>query len=120
MSFKFFFSSRRRHTRWPRDWSSDVCSSDLAISDSNPMAAEAVALGLESDIAQALINQTVIGEGQMLAQSDETARDLRENVTSPNGTHEAGLNTLAAFDLQTAIRSCVNSAANRATILGKK
>src|SRR5690625_5534613 len=28
MSF-FFFSSRRRHTRWPRDWSSDVCSSDL-------------------------------------------------------------------------------------------
>src|SRR5437870_10161322 len=26
---EFFFSSRRRHTRWPRDWSSDVCSSDL-------------------------------------------------------------------------------------------
>src|SRR5690625_4315196 len=25
----FFFSSRRRHTRWPRDWSSEVCSSDL-------------------------------------------------------------------------------------------
>src|SRR5690625_7275335 len=25
----FVFSSRRRHTRWPRDWSSDVCSSDL-------------------------------------------------------------------------------------------
>src|SRR5690625_4735740 len=28
----FFFSSRRRHTRWPRDWSSDVCSSDLSSS----------------------------------------------------------------------------------------
>src|SRR5690625_5744343 len=27
----FFFSSRRRHTRWPRDWSSDVCSSDLVL-----------------------------------------------------------------------------------------
>src|SRR2546422_7221025 len=26
----FFFSSRRRHTRCSRDWSSDVCSSDLA------------------------------------------------------------------------------------------
>src|SRR5689334_23625215 len=26
---KFFFSSRRRHTRWNCDWSSDVCSSDL-------------------------------------------------------------------------------------------
>src|SRR5690606_39732266 len=27
--FTFFFSSRRRHTRFSRDWSSDVCSSDL-------------------------------------------------------------------------------------------
>src|SRR5690606_40115587 len=26
----FFFSSRRRHTRFSRDWSSDVCSSDLS------------------------------------------------------------------------------------------
>src|SRR2546429_9954391 len=30
MSNFFFFSSRRRHTRCSRDWSSDVCSSDLA------------------------------------------------------------------------------------------
>src|SRR2546429_1507713 len=29
MAFIFFFSSRRRHTRCSRDWSSDVCSSDL-------------------------------------------------------------------------------------------
>src|SRR5439155_11691939 len=27
----FFFSSRGRHTIWPRDWSSDVCSSDLGL-----------------------------------------------------------------------------------------
>src|SRR6267143_6081087 len=27
----FFFSSRRRHTRWNCDWSSDVCSSDLLL-----------------------------------------------------------------------------------------
>src|SRR4051794_41377504 len=31
LSVYFFFSSRRRHTRWTGDWSSDVCSSDLAI-----------------------------------------------------------------------------------------
>src|SRR2546422_5103505 len=31
MIFFFFFSSRRRHTRCSRDWSSDVCSSDLVI-----------------------------------------------------------------------------------------
>src|ERR1041385_9419573 len=30
----FFFSSRRRHTRCSRDWSSDVCSSDLCPVDS--------------------------------------------------------------------------------------
>src|SRR2546426_8731766 len=30
VSFFFFFSSRRRHTRLQGDWSSDVCSSDLA------------------------------------------------------------------------------------------
>src|SRR3989440_10566416 len=29
--FFFFFSSRRRHTRSDRDWSSDVCSSDLSL-----------------------------------------------------------------------------------------
>src|SRR3712207_9316835 len=29
----FFFSSRRRHTRYWRDWSSDVCSSDLSARD---------------------------------------------------------------------------------------
>src|SRR2546422_6649385 len=32
MIFFFFFSSRRRHTRCSRDWSSDVCSSDLSSS----------------------------------------------------------------------------------------
>src|SRR3712207_5039692 len=31
--FVFFFSSRRRHTRYWRDWSSDVCSSDLTTSE---------------------------------------------------------------------------------------
>src|SRR5258707_13990225 len=42
----FFFSSRRRHTRYWRDWSSDVCSSDLAkltvfvFQDDNPLNGE--------------------------------------------------------------------------------
>src|SRR5215510_11531733 len=56
MNVRFFFSSRRRHTRWPRDWSSDVCSSDLSsasvdigqqltFEDSGPSAAIALAGG---------------------------------------------------------------------------
>src|SRR3712207_8836986 len=32
----FFFSSRRRHTRYWRDWSSDVCSSDLGVAGRRP------------------------------------------------------------------------------------
>src|SRR3712207_3450698 len=33
----FFFSSRRRHTRYWRDWSSDVCSSDLGMENLTPV-----------------------------------------------------------------------------------
>src|SRR5204863_3049667 len=36
--FFFFFSSRRRHTRSLRDWSSDVCSSDLRADAGEPRA----------------------------------------------------------------------------------
>src|SRR3712207_2826805 len=38
----FFFSSRRRHTRYWRDWSSDVCSSDLADTAIGELIAEAM------------------------------------------------------------------------------
>src|SRR3712207_9316506 len=36
--FFFFFSSRRRHTRYWRDWSSDVCSSDLIMATNMTLA----------------------------------------------------------------------------------
>src|SRR3712207_3682631 len=41
--YHFFFSSRRRHTRYWRDWSSDVCSSDLARAGPAAPSAEAAA-----------------------------------------------------------------------------
>src|SRR6266403_3938516 len=44
--FSFFFSSRRRHTRSLRDWSSDVCSSDLEPGIQTPE--ETLALGSRS------------------------------------------------------------------------
>src|SRR5689334_24181159 len=43
VGFDFFFSSRRRHTMWNCDWSSDVCSSDLR---SSPIVSAAYQLGL--------------------------------------------------------------------------
>src|SRR5690349_23099340 len=45
----FFFSSRRRHTRSLRDWSSDVCSSDLVVKLINAILTDAVKRGA-SDI----------------------------------------------------------------------
>src|SRR5438445_5315417 len=42
ISQRFFFSSRRRHTRYWRDWSSDVCSSDLV--DPAPVRVEGLAV----------------------------------------------------------------------------
>src|SRR5215203_7031480 len=40
----FFFSSRRRHTRYWRDWSSDVCSSDLYPLDFSPVCTDQLSL----------------------------------------------------------------------------
>src|SRR5690606_40449992 len=55
-----FFSSRRRHTRFSRDWSSDVCSSDLdrlavmlAGRVAEKLAFSEVSSGAESDLEQA-------------------------------------------------------------------
>src|SRR6267143_6217268 len=45
----FFFSSRRRHTRWNCDWSSDVCSSDLTQRDTGGKPARLYALTREGE-----------------------------------------------------------------------
>src|SRR5439155_3095284 len=44
-----FLSSTRRHTRWPRDWSSDVCSSDLGTARTH----RSPDLGYESEVKSA-------------------------------------------------------------------
>src|SRR5436309_8565443 len=52
----FFFSSRRRHTRFSRDWSSDVCSSDLfpsGIGDGRRFSPQCIVIG-EPEIAAAI------------------------------------------------------------------
>src|SRR5690606_39976395 len=48
---RFFFSSRRRHTRFSRDWSSDVCSSDLLSEGAQIMGAPVQAGVRSSDAA---------------------------------------------------------------------
>src|SRR5690625_6612759 len=51
----FFFSSRRRHTRWPRDWSSDVCSSDLV----------SVPVGAPSSLTEPITSTEPVGIGEL-------------------------------------------------------
>src|SRR5438067_13504686 len=64
--FFFFFSSRRRHTRSKRDWSSDVCSSDLTfenvIGDSvAPRRLSVVLLGVFAGVAVLLASVGIYG-----------------------------------------------------------
>lgn len=76
--------------------------------------------GLDAQTAKQLITQTIIGAGNMLKQREESAGVLRENVTSPNGTTAAGLQTLKDFHFQEAVEACVASAAKRSAELGKE
>lgn len=74
--------------------------------------------GLDKETAKQLITQTIIGAGEMLKQSTVSAQTLRENVTSPNGTTAAGIQTLSDYKFQEAVINCVKSAKERSIELG--
>ena len=58
------------------------------------LAAAGQAQGLPEELAMQLAKATVAGAGSLAAQSHETPEQLRINVTSPNGTTQAGLEVL--------------------------
>src|SRR5690625_104996 len=65
----FCFSSRRRDTRWPRDWSSDVCSSDLYFELAELMAMDA--LQREESCGCHLRDEYQTEEGEALRNDEE-------------------------------------------------
>src|SRR5207302_5613009 len=73
----FFFSSRRRHTRFSRDWSSDVCSSDLprrdAQRDRTSVEGRHLDLGTEGGLGEGDGH----GEEQVLALAVERSEERR-------------------------------------------
>src|SRR5207253_5870157 len=71
----FFFSSRRRHTRWPRDWSSDVCSSDLTVSPAFTCSATVPPHPRSSSSGWAAITSTRLGTRALLRRSEMAFRD---------------------------------------------
>src|SRR5256884_6117737 len=60
----FFFSSRRRHTRCSRDWSSDVCSSDLFLSEHSGERPASTSGGIESAGGQRQEQALGVSRGQ--------------------------------------------------------
>ena len=83
------------------------------------MEAAAVAQGLDADTAHQLVVQTIIGAGRMLAESGQTPGQLRQAVTSPNGTTQAALEVLQAGGLGDIFGTAIAAAAERGRQLSK-
>src|SRR2546429_2575117 len=69
----FFFSSRRRHTRCSRDWSSDVCSSDLSFVDQATITGES--MPAEKIRGTSVYAGTINQSGALEIQVDRMGRD---------------------------------------------
>src|SRR6266581_1839069 len=82
----FFFSSRRRHTRWTGDWSSDVCSSDLdeKANDAQRQALAGIASGKSGGPPQ-MIRDNLVSDfrGVEFRRIDFTAEGLRRATEIP-------------------------------------
>ena len=81
------------------------------------MAAAGQAQGLPADMAMDLARATVAGAGQ-LAMGEDTPEQLRINVTSPNGTTQAGLEVLMG-NLPSLMRATVRAATERSKELSR-
>ncbi|EBA10086.1 pyrroline-5-carboxylate reductase [Sagittula stellata] len=79
------------------------------------MAAAGEAQGLAPDLAMTLAKATVAGAGALAMQADDDPSQLRRNVTSPNGTTQAGLDVLMNEEdgLAPLMKTTVAAAANR-------
>src|SRR2546430_17695325 len=94
--FFFFFSSRRRHTRFDCDWSSDVCSSDLARADRIPGAAHLPDQLLELGDARRVRTEERILVGECgLHRLEQQRADLTEG---PVDAHAEARGEVAARD----------------------
>lgn len=79
----------------------------------------AVEAGFARETAHKLIVQMIKGASDMLKTSHKSAKQLREEITSPQGTTEAGLKMLEKYNFQEALKACVNHARDRSIELGK-
>src|SRR5689334_23414486 len=85
----FFFSSRRRHTRWNCDWSSDVCSSDL-------------------DLRQRLLNRaTEAVRTKLLSRAPpHLFEEIRSAITKATASADREMSRVRDFTERSEERSC--------------
>jgi pyrroline-5-carboxylate reductase len=76
--------------------------------------------GLTPEIAEALAAHTMAGAAELLLQSDDSPSQLRENVTSPNGTTFAALESFRGDHFEDVVKRAVNAAAERSRELGRR
>lgn len=77
--------------------------------------AAAIKIGLPEELAPDFARQTIIGAAGLLETSAESAAQLRQNVTSPNGTTQAALDVLMGLEgLPPLMRETVQAALRRA------
>jgi pyrroline-5-carboxylate reductase len=69
--------------------------------------------GLDTETTREIMAQTILGAAKMILEQEETPTQLRENVTSPNGTTAAGLAALAEHGGGKAISQAIKHASNR-------
>ena len=108
--------------------SEDLMNAFTAIAGSGPayvfylaeaMIEAALQLGFDKQQAQTIVRQTVFGSAKLLSKSPEMPRQLREQVTSKNGTTEAATNTLDQSGVTDAFIRAIHAARHRGAELGK-
>jgi len=80
----------------------------------------AISRGLDPRVARELLVQTLAGSAEMLKQTNETPAILREKVTSPGGTTEAGIQSLQHNGFAEILATCLKEAEIRSRELGKR
>lgn len=73
----------------------------------------AVELGLDPATAQHMVHHTILGAAMLLDSSGDSAKTLRDRVTSPNGTTAAAIATLDRLEVRRAVVSAIASARDR-------
>ena len=78
-----------------------------------------MAVGLSEAVSRLLVTDTLSGSAKLLVESGQTPESLREAVTSPGGTTEAGLRVLEDRGVRVAITAAVAAATERSRQLAR-